>query len=147
MNMTTARPAHTLFGLILLCIMTVSAWADERMSTRIAASELNWKQLPNGRQISPVYGELDKGHHITFIKFSPGMKTPPHTHSNDYVGIVVAGTARHYQPGYAETKTPLPTGSIWSMPGNVVHVSECISDTECVFAIHQEGAFDIHAQH
>jgi len=113
------------------------------MSTRTATSDLTWKKLPNGRQIYQVYGDMKKGHHITFVKFAPGMKTPPHMHSRDYVGIVVKGTARHFQPGKENTKTPLPAGSTWAMPANVVHISECISEIECVFSIHQNGAYDL----
>jgi len=112
------------------------------MSTRTTVGELKWSEVSNGRSVSPVYGDMKAGKHITFIKFAPGLKTAPHTHSNDYVGIVVKGTARHYQPGFPETETVLATGSHWAIPANVVHISECLSGSECVFAIYQEAAFD-----
>ena len=120
---------------------------SETQTTRTPVGELKWKKLPNGRQVSPVYGDMKKGGHITFIKFTPGMKTAPHTHSNDYVGIVVKGTARHYEPGKPDTETSLPAGSHWAVPANVVHISECLPGSECIFAIRQKAAFDIKPTH
>lgn len=114
-----------------------------KQTTRTPFSELKWKKLPNGRQVSRVYGDMKKGAHITLIKFAPGMKTAPHTHSNDYVGIVVKGTARHYEPGKPETETVLPHGSHWAVSADTVHISECLPDSECIFAIRQNAAFDI----
>jgi len=122
---------------------TVSA----KHTTRTPVSELKWKKLPNGRQLSAVYGDRTKGPHITFVKFAPGMKTAPHTHSNDYIGIVVKGTARHYEPGKPETETTLPAGSHWAVPATVVHISECLPGSECIFAIRQFRAFDIKPAH
>ena len=126
-----------------LSTIAVAGSASAEETTRTPVSELKWKKLPNGRQVSAVYGDMTKGAHITFIKFAPGMKTAPHTHSNDYVGIVVKGTARHFEPGKPETETTLPAGSHWAVPANVVHISECLPSSECVFAIRQDAEFDI----
>ena len=116
---------------------------ETRMSTRTTVGDLDWTKLPNGRLVSPVLGHMKTDKHITFIKFAPGMKTTSHTHSNDYVGIVVEGTARHYQPGFPETETMLPAGSHWAMSADVVHISEYPPSSECVFAIYQDAEFDI----
>lgn len=111
-------------------------------TTRTSVDDLEWTKVSSDRMVSPVYGNMKTGKHITYIKFAPGLKTAPHIHSNDYVGIVVKGVARHYQPGFPETKTVLPAGSHWAIPANVVHISECLSDSDCIFAIYQEAAFD-----
>ncbi len=112
------------------------------MTTRTTVDELNWTEVSKGRMVSSVHGDMKTGKHITFIKFAPGMKTAPHTHSNDYVGIVVKGVMRHYQQGFPETETELPAGSHYTIPAEVVHISECLPGSECVFAIYQEAAFD-----
>ena len=133
----------SIFGVCLLTYAGLSlAEGENRMSARTTVKDLKWEKASNGRSVSPVYGDMKSGKHITFIKFAPGLKTEPHTHSNDYVGIVVKGTMRHYQPDFPDTRTPLPTGSHWSMPANVVHISECLPGSECVFAVYQEAAFD-----
>ena len=146
LNLNVAKQRHP-FLVSVLCAYVVTAsgfvMADEaRMSTRTSISELNWTEVSKGRWVSPVYGDMKTGKHITFIKFAPGMKTGPHIHSNDYVGIIVKGTARHYQPGFPETETVLPLGSHYAIPGEVVHISECLPGSECVFAIYQEAPFD-----
>jgi hypothetical protein len=135
---------------VALCILTLCmagtaaiTSADDAKTTRTPVSALQWTTLPNGRQVSPVWGDMKTGSHITFIKFTPGMKTAPHIHSNDYVGIVVKGTARHYEPGKPATETVLPAGSHWAIPAKVIHISECLPGSECIFAIRQNAAFDI----
>lgn len=141
------KKSRTLLAIALCtCIAAASSLASAgelRMSTRTTVDELRWTKLPNGRLISPIFGNMKKDKHITFIKFAPGMKTAPHIHSHDYIGVVVKGTARHSQPGFQETETVLPAGSHWAMPAEVVHISECLPDSECLFAIYQEAAFDI----
>ena len=146
LNLNIRKQRHVfLVSALCACIVTSSGLAEAgetRMSTRASVSELSWTEVSNGRSISPVYGDMKTGKHITFIRFAPGLKTAPHTHSNDYVGIVVKGSARHYQPGFPETETVLPAGSHWAIPGEVVHISECLPGSECVFAIYQEAPFD-----
>ena len=111
-------------------------------SSRTAVDKLQWGETPFGPHASVVYGDFSKGKHITLIKFSAGMKTPIHTHSHDYIGIVIAGVTRHYLPGKPETKTTLAAGSHWSIPGNVQHISECLPGAECVMALYQDKNFD-----
>ena len=64
-------------------------------------------------------------------------------HSNEYVGIVVKGTARHYESGKPETETVLPPGSHWAILANVIHTSEWLLDSEFIIAIRQKAASDI----
>ncbi|GMT48762.1 MAG: hypothetical protein IEMM0008_0301 [bacterium] len=140
-------------GIISLCFLSAIACDSEekstspkslkQMTTSIVFDKLKWIKLPNGRQISRVYGDMKKGHHITYVKFVAGMKTPLHTHSFTVVGIMISGTARIYQPGQPETMKVLPPGSHWTTPGNVVHIDECLPGADCIFAVHQNGAFDV----
>ena len=111
-------------------------------SSRTAAEKLQWGKTPFGPDASVVYGDFSKGKHITLIKFPAGMKTPIHTHSHDYIGVVIAGVTRHYLPGKAETKTKLAAGSHWSIPAKVKHISECLPGSDCVMALYQDKNFD-----
>ena len=106
------------------------------------AQEVSWLELPDGRAIATVHGDRQMGEHITFVRFPPGLRTAVHTHSNSYSGIVVKGLARHYQPASEAQADWLMSGSFYSVPGNIPHISECSQQSECVFAIHQHGAFD-----
>ena len=111
-------------------------------SSRTAVQNLQWGKTPFGPDASVVYGDFSKGKHITLIKFPAGMKTPIHTHSHDYIGVVISGVTRHYLPGKPETKTTLAAGSHWNIPGKVQHISECLPGAECVMALYQDKNFD-----
>jgi quercetin dioxygenase-like cupin family protein len=146
LQMNIDKKSRTLLASALCAYIVASSGlalaGEASMTTRTAVDELNWTEVSKGRMVSPVSGDMKTGKHITFVKFAPGIKTAPHTHSNDYVGIIVKGVARHYQPGFPETETVLPAGSHYAIPGEVVHISECLPGSECVFAIYQEAAFD-----
>ncbi len=111
-------------------------------ATHTASMDLQWGKTPFGPEASPVNGDFTSGGHITYIRFPAGMTTPLHTHSADYVGIVVTGSTRHWLPGQPETRKLLPPGSHWFIPANVEHVSECLPGAECIMAIYQQQPFD-----
>ena len=105
-------------------------------------SDLKWVETPIGPMASPVSGDFTKGAHVTYLKFPAGAKTPLHTHSADYVGIVISGNTRHAVKGVPDSERILPPGSHWSLPANVEHVSECLPGAECVVALIQNVKFD-----
>jgi quercetin dioxygenase-like cupin family protein len=124
----------------------VIASADNHSRDRRPAygpiDEITWTKTPIGPDASPVSGDFTKGKHITYLRFPGKFKTPVHTHTADYTGIVLAGSARHYIEGDAKTEKLLGVGSFWQMPANVKHISECVSETPCVFAVIQDSKFD-----
>jgi quercetin dioxygenase-like cupin family protein len=134
-----------LFSIVTLVAATSSVHADQARPpapTYGAVEGLTWTKTPLGPDASPVSGDFTKGKHITYLRFPGKFKTPVHTHSVSYVGIVLSGTARHYIAGDPKTEKPLRAGSHWSMPANAKHVSECSSDEPCVFALIQDAKFD-----
>ncbi len=132
----TVASAALLFGSTL-------AHAGET-ATRTPAEEIAWRETPFGPLASPVSGDFSAGQHITFIKFPAGMQTPVHTHSHGYVGIVISGVTRHFEQGKPETEVELSTGSHWSIPAGLPHISECLPGADCVMAIYQDESFDFH---
>ena len=58
-------------------------------------------------------------------------------------GVVVSGTFVHVSaeagPG---DEVLLPAGSFYKIPANVPHISKCVSDTDCVTFLYQDGKFD-----
>lgn len=88
----------------------------------------------------PAYGDFQNGRHGTFVRMPAGFKSPVHTHTEDYFAVVVEGVgSNHPVGGEAE---PLPTGSYWFQRGEEAHVTECLSETDCLFFIVQPGKFD-----
>jgi quercetin dioxygenase-like cupin family protein len=114
----------------------------DKSPTYTATTDLKWIKTPFGPLASPGFGDFSKGQHITYIKFNAGDKTLVHTHSSDYVGVVLSGNMKHYIPGKPETEIPLPPGSHWSMPANVEHITECLPGVECVAVLFQQDKFD-----
>jgi beta-alanine degradation protein BauB len=134
---------HLLAFSFAACLQPVGlAYAEPAKESHTAVYELEWAQTPFGPEAAPVAGDFTNGQHITYIKFPAGMVTPVHTHSTDYVGVVITGVTRHWLPGKPESKKILPAGSHWAIPANIDHVSECLSGVECVMAIYQDAAFD-----
>ena len=134
------------FILCLGVMLPFNVTADENKNSpvtkRTPSDKLEWEVAPFGPEVSKVAGDFASGEHITYIRFAPGMKTPLHIHSADYVGIMISGVSRHWEPGKPATRKKLPTGSHWFIPANVPHVSECLQGLECIMAIVQKEAFD-----
>lgn len=89
---------------------------------------------------APVYGNLGKGPHGTFIRMPAGFVSPVHNHTGTYWGVVISGVAANGLPG--STDVPLPAGSYWSQKGGEAHVTKCLSGQECLFFISQDTSFD-----
>ncbi len=125
------------------CAIGVGVAAKNTAPTaHTAADELSWVESGFGPQVSPVSGDFSSEGHVTYVKFPAGMTTPLHTHTHDYVGIVVTGVSMHWEPGKPETKKKLSAGAHWFVPANTPHVSECLPGVECIMAIYQQAAMD-----
>ncbi len=134
----------SLFATIVFAVGYASvgnADGEERVSTT-PFDEIDWTVLPDGRAIATVRGDRQAGEHTTFVQFPAGLKTAVHTHSNDYDGTIIRGTARHFEPQFEASAKWLTTGSIYHVPGNAPHISECSEESDCIFSIHQHGPFD-----
>lgn len=136
-NLTTTA----VLGICITATAVAGQLGDAQFS-HTASSEIKWGPTPFGPEAAAISGDFSSGQHITYIKFNAGMKTPVHTHSHDYVGLVISGTTRHWVAGKEKTQKLLPAGSYWSIPANVEHVSECLDGNDCVMAIFQSQAFD-----
>ena len=114
----------------------------KKSNTHVAEHELQWQTTPFGPEAAVISGDFTAGKHITYIKFEPGMKTPIHVHSNDYTGVVISGITKHWIVNQKDTHKELAAGSNWSIPADTAHVSECLSQTQCIMVIYQDAAFD-----
>lgn len=91
-------------------------------------------------EAGPAYGNLQTGHHGTFIRMPAGFVSAVHIHSEDYYAVVVKGVGAN-DPVGAKPK-PLGVGSYWFQRGEEPHVTRCLSKTGCLFFIVQPGKFD-----
>ena len=117
----------------------------EGPSVSVPASEISFintgvKTERGELRAGPAYGDLQSGRHGTFVRMPAGFKSPVHTHTEDYFAVVVEGVGSNHPVG-AEAE-PLPKGSYWFQRGEEAHVTECLSETDCLFFIVQPGKFD-----
>ncbi len=130
--------------LIWAVLVCPAAIADnEQLATMIPAESLEWMQ-EGGPPFAIAWSE-DDGAHGRFVRFPPGFSSPIHIHSHDYHGIVVKGVMDNPM-GEEEDAIDLPPGSTYFVPGNSIHKTRCVSDTPCLFYVHQNAAFDLIVQ-
>lgn len=131
-----------LIALMGITFMANASANSEPATSHTAATELQWVDSGFGPLVSPIHGDMGSGQHITYVRFGAGLATPLHTHTHDYVGIVLSGVAMHWEPGKPQTRKMLSAGAHWFMPANVEHVSECLPGAECIMAIYQQNSMD-----
>jgi len=133
----------TVFVLCLSIVAFNYAHSEDK-TTYTPTTELVWVEIPDsgGLEVSPVSGDSSKGEYISLLRFPAGLKTPVHTHTASYIGIVVTGNMKHNVPGKSETEKQLPPGSHYYIGGGVPHISECMAGVECVLMVTQKDKVD-----
>lgn len=142
--MKAHRLSAVFAGLVAASISVSAALAADSIS--VPSSTLKFgptgvKTKIGELMAGPAYGDLGKGPHGTFIHMPAGFVSAPHTHTDDYFGIVIQGVAVNTQQNGAND-VKLPVGSYWFQKGKEVHVTKCVSTTQCLFFIYQNGKFD-----
>ena len=93
--------------------------------------------------VSLIYGDLEKKGPTNFLmKYSAGVKAPPHIHSSDYYAVVVSGSFRHFLESENESKV-LTAGATWFQRGEVVHQDACVGPGDCILSIFWPHGFDV----
>ncbi len=128
--------------LLLICVLAaLGSRAEDGGSVVLSpAADLKWVTNERGVSFSHPW-KGDNGRHGDVIRFPAGFDSGPHTHTATYRGVVIQGILMNPPEGQT-TSVRLPPGSTWFVAGGVVHSTQCISDQECLFYIHQDAAFD-----
>lgn len=113
--------------LLLTCAMLANvATAQNDAPSPVLAERLLWMSVPNlsGVQASWMVGQNQRpGTYLLRVKLASGARIPPHTHPDERVSTVLAGTIF---VGFSETfdeskAVAIPTGAIYVAPANVAH--------------------------
>ena len=117
----------------------------EGPSVSIPVSDVNFVQTgiktEAGELLAgPAYGNIQNGRHGTFIRLPAGFISPAHTHTEDYYAVVIEGVMANDPPD--AKPVPLPAGSYYFQQGEEPHVTQCLSETGCLFFMVQPGKFD-----
>ncbi len=103
-------------------------------------TDLKWQDMPNSPGIQQAEVYKKGATHCMFVKFPKGTESPMHTHTQDIVGVVVAGTFGSTDE--AGNGKPQAAGGLQSIPGGFKHTTKCTADADCIAFACQPGPFD-----
>jgi quercetin dioxygenase-like cupin family protein len=83
-----------------------------------------------------LWGDNTRGAYAGMTKFPAGFKTPLHTHTYATKIVVIKGVYTYNGKKYGP-------GSYVYVPGGMKHESSGVEDSESIFFIEQDGAFDL----
>jgi len=116
---------------------------DPNLPTVKTSENLQFQNINPMIKMAAAYGDKSAGGHGTFGKFPANFKTPEHTHTNAYHGVVLKGVMTN--PFNGDKNPPkMQSGSYWYVPAGVEHATACVSNTPCEFYFHADSAFDFH---
>ena len=127
---------HLLFA---LCIAAPPAFADP-LITLTSPTDLDWATTPEGVAFAPLSGDRWTEAYFAMVRLPAGTVSPVHTKSASMFGLVIEGQMTHAVPG--ADAAPIGPGSYLEVPAQMAHISACVSDTDCVTMLYQDGAFD-----
>ena len=112
--------------LVVISIFSGLAIAQSFAPEPILPDTLRWGSPPNipGLQAAWIVGAEQKpGHYILRVKLSSGTRIPPHTHPDERITTVLAGTV---YVGFGENfddaeVIAIPAGAVYIAPANVPH--------------------------
>jgi quercetin dioxygenase-like cupin family protein len=118
---------------------TTVTYPEDRKWQAVGPLDENGK----GIFVSLLYGDLETKGPVNFlIKYSAGVKAPPHTHSGDYYAVLVSGKFRHYLESEDEYKVLTP-GATWFQKSHVVHGDWCVEPEDCILNTFWLEGFDV----
>ena len=109
----------------------------------VPANAMAYETSKEGVGFAPLFGDRFKEPYMAMVRLPAGLVSPAHVKSADMFGVVVSGTLTHVAVDAApQTEVLLPRGSFYRVPAGLAHVSKCVSRTDCVTFLYQDGQFD-----
>ena len=116
---------------------------DTAAITNTPASDLRWETTKEGVGFAPLEGDRSVEPYMAMVRLPAGLVSPAHVKSANMFGVVVSGTLMHIAVGAdPATEIRLPAGSFYKVPAELGHVSKCVSKTDCITFLYQDGKFD-----
>ena len=116
-----------------------TAAVETTVITPKTATWMNVGDPKKGPWVAAVQGDSQKEAFTSFLKLGAGGDSGWHTHSSDYSGVVIEGTATHQDQGGKEVK--LTAGQAWTSKAGVNHRNTCTGKKDCVMFIAVRGPF------
>ena len=104
---------------------------------------MNWNKTKAGVAFAPRIRDRFIEPYMAMVQLPTGLVSSAHMKTANMFGVVISGTITRHAANADTTDTvPLPAGSFYKIPAGLAHVSTCISTTDCVTFLVQDGKFD-----
>lgn len=133
---------HSLLSSVIALMFTATlANAD---SIRLLASEdYQWETTPEGVAFAALEGNRFSEPYQALVRLPAGTVSPPHVKTANMYGVMLEGEMIHYVDGEnPDSAKRIGVGSFYEIKSGTPHVSACVSATECIAYLYQDGAFD-----
>jgi len=140
------RNCLSVFGAMTIALVASAqpstAGTDEAI-TSIPVAQLDWTRTDEGVAFASLVGDRFVEPYMAMVQLPAGLVSPAHVKTANMFGVVVSGTMTHIAVG-AEPSSEilLPEGSFYKVPAGLAHVSRCVSETDCITFLYQDGEFD-----
>ena len=129
------------FSLSVFAVSSLNA--DDGSITNVPNTELAWQTTSEGVGFAALIGERFNEAYMAMVKLPAGLVSPAHVKSANMFGVVITGTMTHLAIwADPSMEIPLSQGAFYKIPAGVGHVSKCISETDCLTFLYQDGKFD-----
>jgi hypothetical protein len=125
-----------------LLLATPNAMATENIQNE-PVEKLDWQITPEGVAFAALVGDRFSEPYMAMVKLPAGLISPAHSKTANMFGVMISGSMVHSPiDADPDDDVVLPEGSFYKIPKNVPHVSKCVSNTDCVTFLYQDGKFD-----
>lgn len=135
------------FGAVLIATTVLGGTAvpagEATAIVNTPVSDMQWETTEEGVGFAALDGNRFAEPYMAMVRLPAGLVSPAHVKSSSMFGVVVSGTITHVAvDADPSTERPLPEGSFYKVPAGLAHVSKCVSETDCVTFLYQDGKFD-----
>lgn len=142
MNKNLVFPGAAIL-LVIGGLVVLSEASEPLLVTNLPPNQLDWETTAEGVAFAPLVGQRFEEPYMAMVQLPAGLISPAHIKTANMFGVVVSGTMVHTAIGAdAHDETLLPAGSFYKIPANLPHSSKCVSQTDCVTFLYQDGKFD-----
>ena len=126
---------------VALTLMSLQATADP--ITLLGSEDFQWETTPEGVAFAALQGDRFAEASQALVWLPAGTISPPHVKTANMYGMMLQGEMIHYVAGNdPDGARIIGPGSFYEIEKGTPHVSACVSDTECIAYLYQDGAFD-----
>ncbi|MEP5759343.1 MAG: DUF4437 domain-containing protein [Litoreibacter sp.] len=123
--------------------MLIASWSSAEPIRTLEANDIEWEITPEGVSFAQLQGNRFVEAYQALVRLPAGIVSPPHVKTANMYGMMLQGEMIHYAFGQnPEDARRIGPGSFYSIESGTPHVSACVSNSECIAYLYQDGAFD-----